>query len=489
MTDRGGALGRRWRNLGGIARSFVVVGGATLIGQGAVLVAAPLLARLYEPQDFGLFAVFAAVLSVLVAIASLRFDLAIPIAADRHEAVHLLVLSNVISLVASVLLAGVLLLWGGQLSVALGAPELVSVLWLLPIALVLATFTQALASWAVYNRSFSELARMRVAQGVSQAGSQLALGVLHVGPIGLILGDVASRVVGAGQLIRSSLAGVRSTTMSTAAVIKAARERWAFARVMTSASLLSTLSLQAPFLMIPAFFDLASSGQYFLAFRMLALPASLVVAAVGQVFFGEASHRSIEPQRLHDLTYDAAASLLAFSIPTYLIVMVAGQALIVTVFGSEWELAGLYAQIMAPSLIFWSVANPMSSLPLIGRRERESLFFTAAELALKVVALGIGAAFQSLTLGIVVLSITSVIIEAAAMWRFLRVASVSLGELVDPIRRTIASTLPFLALLLIVAQVAPGALPVAAAIAWVGAAGLSFRNSREARAMMSKTYG
>jgi lipopolysaccharide exporter len=300
----------------------VVVGGATIVGQGAILAAAPLLARLYEPRDFGLLAVFAAVLSVLVAVASLRFDLAIPIATDRSEALHLLVLSNAVSLFASAALAGILLVWGQDLAVVLGATELVSVLWLLPIALFLATFIQALASWAVYNRSFSLLARMRVVQGVGQAASQLALGVLRVGPIGLILGDVLSRILGAGQLIRSSLAGLRSTAMSVSAVKQAARDRWAFARVMTTASLLSTLSLQAPFLMIPAFFDLGSSGQYFLAFRMLALPASLVVAAVGQVFFGEASHRSIEPQRLHDLTFDAAASLLAFSIPTYLIVTI-----------------------------------------------------------------------------------------------------------------------------------------------------------------------
>jgi O-antigen/teichoic acid export membrane protein len=261
---------------------------------------------------------------------------------------------------------------------------------------------------------------MRVVQGVGQAASQLALGVLRVGPIGLILGDVLSRILGAGQLIRSSLAGLRSTAMSVSAVKQAARDRWAFARV---------------------------------------------------------------------LTFDAAASLLAFSIPTYLIVMVAGQSVIVTVFGEEWRLAGLYAQIMAPSLIFWSVANPMSSLPLIGRRERESLFFTVAELGLKVLALGIGAAFESLTLGIVVLSITSVAIEAAAMWRFLRVATVSMGELLDPVRRTVLATLPFVALLVLLGQIAPGILPVAAILAGLGAAGLSFRNSREARSLLSKTYG
>ena len=488
MKRWGGAVQRRWQGLGGIARDFAVVGGSTALGQAAILIAAPIVARLYEPKDFGILAAFAAILSILVAIASLRFDLAIPIASDRAEALHLVLLSNAIAIVASVLVAIALLVWGADLAAALGGPELASVLWLLPIALFLACLTQTLASWAVYMRTFSDLGRMRVVQGVTQAGGQVALGLLRVGPIGLVLGDAASRFVGAGQLLRAVLAGLRSTRMSMSQLVGYARARWGFARVMTGASFLTALSLQAPFLIIPAFFDLGSSGQYFLSLRVLAIPASLVVAAVGQVFFGEASHRRIEPERLHELTHDAAASLLVFSIPTYGIALVAGGALIVLVFGAEWQLAGLYAQIMAPSLIFWTVANPMSSLPLVGRRERESLLFTAAELGLKIVALGIGAALHSLTLGIVILSVTSVMIEAAAMWRFLRIASVSLGSLARPAGRTILSTLPFLVFLLVVGQILPAALPIAAVIAWLGAFGLSFMNSVEARSLLSKSY-
>jgi len=474
--------------VGGVARSFVVVGGATALGQGALVLAAPVLTRLYDPEAFGLLSVYAAVLSVLVAIASLRFDFAIPIATDPVEAAHLLILSVVISLVSSVVLAVVLLWWGVQLAAVLGAKPLVSLLWLLPIALFLASTVQALASWAVYQRAFSALGRMRAIQGVVQAVGQAALGFSHVGLVGLILGDVAGRVFGAERLTRSSLVMLRSTALSLGAMGRYARERWGFARVMAGASFLSALSLQVPFLLIPALFDLQSSGQYFLAYRMLALPASLVAAAVGQVFFGEASHRRAEQERLHDLTHAAAVSLLVFSIPTYAIVAVAGQALIVTVFGRQWQLAGMYAQIMAPSLIFWSVANPMSSLPLIGRRERESLAFTAAELGLKAASMLIGAALHSLTVGIVVLSVVSVVIELAAMWRFLRIASVSLAELVPPAGRIIARTLPFLALVLLVGLVVPVGLPLVSAIAWVGAFGLSVRNSREARALISGAH-
>ena len=486
-------LGLPRPQVGGVARNLIVVGGATAVGQGALVLVSPVLSRLYDPEAFGLLSVYAAVLSVLVSIASLRFDFAIPIASEPAEAAHLLALSVVISLITSATLAVVLLLWGSQLAGALGAEPLVSFLWLLPIALFLASVVQALSSWAVYQRTFSALGRMRAIQGFAQAVGQASLGFGHAGLVGLILGDVAGRVFGAEQLIRSSFVRLRSTSLSVASMGRCARQRWGFARVMTGASFLSALSLQVPFLMIPALFDLQSSGQYFLAYRMLTLPASLVAAAVGQVFFGEASHRRADRQRLHDLALAAAVSLFVFSIPTYAIVAVGGQALIATVFGRQWQLAGLYAQIMAPSLIFWSIANPMSSLPVIGRRERESLAFTAAELGVKAASLGIGAALHSLTIGIVVLSLVSVAIEVAAMWRFLRIASVSLGELVRPAGRIAALTLPFLGLVLLVGFATPRfatplLMPAVSAIAWVGAIAIAVRNSPEARALISGAH-
>ena len=129
-----------------------------------------------------------------------------------------------------------------------------------PIALALACFTQAVASWAVYTKAFSSLGRMRVAQGIAQSGFQLAFGVLQLGAIGLVLGDVASRFAGVGQLTRSTFRSLRSTVISRTSLRRSAGERWAFARVMTAASLLSAVSLQIPFLMIPPFFGLEFGG-------------------------------------------------------------------------------------------------------------------------------------------------------------------------------------------------------------------------------------
>jgi O-antigen/teichoic acid export membrane protein len=467
---------------------MLVVGGATAIGQGAIVLAAPALSRLYDPDAFGLLAVYAAVLSVLTGLASLRFDFAIPIAADATDALHLLALSVVLALASSTAAGFAVLLWGAPTAAALGASALVPFLWLLPVALFVASLAQALSGWAIYHRSFPLLGRMRATQGVAQAVGQTALGLLHAGPFGLLLGDLAGRAVGMERLFRSLFATMRSTTLSRVAVVRCAREHWGFARVMTIASLLSALSLQVPFLLIPAFFDLESAGQYFLAYRVLVLPASLVGAAVSQVFFGEASHRRDSTLGLHDLALNVTISLFAFAIPTYLIIAVSGSAIFETVFGQPWRTAGLYAQIMTPWLILWSVASPISSLLLVGRRERESLAFTAAELGLRASALGIGIMAHSLTIGIAALTATSVLLNISALWRFLRVASIRLGDLIRPTGRILGLTAPSLGTVFVVAQVFPALLLPTAFIGWMIAVTLAVRFSPEPRALLADSH-
>ena len=458
-----------------VAGGIVVVGMATALGQGALVIAAPILARLYDPTAFGILSVYAALLSVLVAGASLRFDLAIPLARDAREALNLLVLSICLGVGSSIVLAVGVGLWGSQFAAAIGAAPMAPFMWLLPMALFVASAAQALASWAVYLREFKTLGRVRATQGIGQAATQITFGFIGAGPIGLIIGDVVGRVVGVERLLGPFIAKLRTEPISRHGVIADARSRWGFARVMTVASLLNALSLQVPFLLIPVLFDLDASGQYFLAYKVLILPASLVAAAVSQVFFGEASFRSADPERLKILAKGATVSLFIFSIPVYGVVTVAGSVLLKAAFGARWDEAGLFAQIMAPSIVLWSVANPISTLLLIGRRERESLLFTAAELLLKAASLCVGALFHSLIVGVVILSITSICLEIGALWRFLRVASVSLPDLARPVGRIVLITLPLLVVLVVIQVLPPvvvlivailGVLDVVAVAAW-----------------------
>lgn len=480
-----------WRRLrlpiGSVARDMATVGTATALGQVALVVAAPFLARLFTPEAFGYLSIYLAVIAVIAVVASLRFEFAIPLASDTDEAAHLASLSIVMGLAMSLILGVVLFALGPQLAERLGLELPPALIWLAPAALFVTKSVESLSALATQQRTFSTLGRARAVQGLTQAATQVALGAARVGAVGLVIGDLVGRIVSLGGLVAAMVPVLRSADLSARMMGAYARKRWGFARIMTSASILNTVSLQGPFLFIPALFDLGLSGQYFIAHRLLILPASLVGAGVSQVFLGEASHRLSLGQGLRVLTRNAAISLLVFAVPTYTMVAVGGSALFVGILGVEWALAGTFAQILAPWLLISSVASPLSTLLLLGRRERESLAFTAVELALKTTSLVVGAALGSLVAGLVLLSFVSVVVNAAALWRILRVAQVAMGEIAMPAARILGLCLPSAGLVMLVGLLAPELVPIACALGWVLGFALAARHTPQLQAMLSES--
>jgi len=122
------------------ARSVAVLTGGTASVQLLLVLAAPILTRLYTPEDFGLLAVFVSILGILSIIASLRYELAIPIAEDDKTALHLVVLCLLV-VIAMAFLSGVIIFLAGDWIVnVLDAKSLGSYLYLLPVGVLLIGF-------------------------------------------------------------------------------------------------------------------------------------------------------------------------------------------------------------------------------------------------------------------------------------------------------------------------------------------------------------
>src|SRR5690349_9462435 len=72
------------------ASSVILLASGTAFGQGLVVLASPLLTRLYRPADFGVLAVYIAIISIFDVIAALCYELAIPLPQDDVMAANLL---------------------------------------------------------------------------------------------------------------------------------------------------------------------------------------------------------------------------------------------------------------------------------------------------------------------------------------------------------------------------------------------------------------
>src|SRR5690625_1200619 len=352
------------------ARSVSILAGGTALAQFLGILAAPLLTRLYSPEDFGILAAFVALLAIVGVISTLRYDAAIPLPGSDREAAHVLGLSFCALGFFALLTSMGVYFWGDSIAGLIKLPELAPYLWLLPIGIVLAGLYEVLINWGIRVRAFPLMARSKLYQVITQLGVQL--GCFSLGPFGLLL----------GQTIGSGAGAMGFATFLT-------RQRWALLRQLRAAELwaaawryrrfplfstwasgCNTLSTQVPPLMLAAFFSPTAAGLYALSHRVLALPMGMMGQAIGDAFLAEAAEARREGG-LPALVLSIYEKLVQIAMPPAVLLVLIGPELFALVFGPEWRMGGTFAQWMTPWLLVQFISSPLSLLFDVLERQLE----------------------------------------------------------------------------------------------------------------------
>ena len=428
------------------ARRVIVLAAGTVVGQLVVFLASPILTRLYSPQDFGVFAVYASLLSVLSVVAAMRYELAIPLPGDEQDASALVGLGLAVCVSMGVVMEVAVWFGADRLMQVVNVPGLRPHLWLLPIAVTLVGAYQTFNYWAVRRGAFSRIARTKLMQDLASVSVQLALGAFGVGPLGLLVGDIAGRIAGLSVLSRE---GWRAFWCVSVRDIRDVATRYKrFPLLSVWAAMLNVVSLQLPVLLLARFFGTYVAGHYALSYRVLGLPAMLVGQAVGQVFFSAAAFLKNDSAALGRLTERTAISLFYVGLPVFTALLFNGRRVFAFLFGQEWATAGVYAQIMAPWFFLWIVSSPLSQLLTVREWQGASLGFTVIELTLRFVSVYVGAILGHPWLSIALLAISGVAVSTAAILWFFRAGYAQPIRVIHHAARIVVLTALFVPLLI-----------------------------------------
>lgn len=368
----------------GLIRSTLVLMGGSAAGQALLLAASPVLTRIYSPGELGLFGTYAALTAVLVVVAGLRFEAAIPLPDDDRDAFALLVTALSVGLVTALLLAVTVWLAGDLVAATLGLPGLRSWLWFLPLGVLGGVAYQSLSYWHIRKTAFPAVARTRVVQAGSAVTSQVGLGLAFAGPLGLFVGDLASRSAGSVSLARSALASMPGK----AAALTVGRFRTvvsAYRRFPLIASWSSVANIAALYLPVPLFAALYGgqvAGGVFLAQRIVDLPVALVSAAAGQVFLGSAAAAVREDPRQATAFFRFAVLRLApCAVVFACVAWVAVTVFFEPIFGEGWSQSATFARFLCISSASALVVSPVSQLVFIAGRQLQQFAGDLARLA------------------------------------------------------------------------------------------------------------
>lgn len=358
-------------------RKLSILASGTIFGQALVILSSPFLTRLFSPEEFGLFAVFAGLAAIGGVVAALRYEFAIVVVEDDRDAATLVLVAAIISVLIALVLAGLIWALGDRFLDLVKTPTLGPWLWLLPPAMLLWGLGSALTYWSVRQRNYRVNALNRILQLGSQAGGQLGLGLLGTGVPGLILGYALGYVVRLGHFLGRLTAEELDLLcrQRPARLWRMALESWRYPVFGFPAAILQSICQHAPAILLAALYGPAIAGFFALSQRIMGLPVRILSEAASSVFIGEIRDvATIDLHRyfLHTTTLFAGLGLLG-AMP---LVLFAPQ-LFALVFGEAWREAGVIVQFLIPLYLVRFVVQPVSMILYYFKRQEVHLLSAA----------------------------------------------------------------------------------------------------------------
>ena len=355
--------------------------GGTAGGQLIFILASPILTRLYTPESFGVLATFTAILALINALSSLRYELAITVPEDDGEAKDLVWLCVVLVAISTGLTAlGVALLENQQV-VFINEPALTPLLWLLPIGVLLSGLYQPITYWAIRRKQFGLLAKTKISQSIF--GVTTNLGLAPWGPIGLILGEIVRQSAGSIKIFQNSKEELLPPVVTPRSLGQVLRRYSHFGIYSSPAALINIVGNQLPIIILSSSFGTQLVGQLALAQRVLLVPAALIGVSVSKVFLAKAPE-SFRQGTLTSLVDHASRKLFLWSFVTAIPIAIAGPLLVPLFFGEAWSIAGMIILIFLPVYILQLSVSSVSTAFIAIEKNKSELIAQVCQAGLRV---------------------------------------------------------------------------------------------------------
>jgi len=106
----------------------------TSIAQAIPLAISPILTRIYTPKDFGVFALYISIASIISVVATGRYELAIMLPKKDDDAINLVVLSILIACCISIVTFLGISIFNAEITLLLGNPAVSNWLYFIPLS-------------------------------------------------------------------------------------------------------------------------------------------------------------------------------------------------------------------------------------------------------------------------------------------------------------------------------------------------------------------
>ena len=352
--------------------------------------AAPLLTRLYSPDQFGVLGAITGIVMVCVPLATGRYELAIPRSRSDAEAYALLRLCMVAIALGTVVMGA--LAW---LAAHVGPARVSGLLegrwYFIPMGIACVALYDTLAMEASRQAQLRALAFSKLSQVFAGVGGQLAFGWLGWTASGLLVGFVLNQAMGVRGLYRELVAHHPGRALINWKTLRATafehRLYPMFAGWTSALDGCAKWSLQLAFAVL---WSPEIGGFIFLTDRLIGRPLMLLSSSLLPVYVANVSRAlKDDPSQALRAFYVSLGRQALLAVVWALCVIVLAPLVIGPLFGARWAGAVPYVQMLtlatAPLASFHAVAY---TLQLTGHQRLDAALVVGKVVVILAVVLG-----------------------------------------------------------------------------------------------------
>lgn len=339
----------------------------TTIAQAIPIAISPILTRIYSPEDFGVFVLYTAIVSLVTAISTGKYELAIMLPSEKSDAFNIVIFSVLLSIFVSFISFIVIFIFNDKITNLLGNQEISNWLYFIPISIILSSIYQSLNYWNNRNKYYKLMSKTTIVQASSNGTFNISLGMNQYGFSGLILTNILTGLISIIFVLFNSAKYVfLLKTINKDRMINLIKQYKQFPLHTLPQNLIYQATLQLPIILFKAIFSLSVLGFYSLAYRVIVTPLSVVGNSLGQVYYQKASFLfNTDKEELFLYTRKLFLKLLLFSFLIALLLFNFLPDLFSIIFGHNWKNAGIIAQYLLIYLVYDFALTPFTKLYLV----------------------------------------------------------------------------------------------------------------------------
>ena len=335
--------------------------GAT-IAQAIPIAISPILTRIYTPEDFGVLALFVAITAILGSIVNGRYELAIMLPKKDEDAINIFALGFIITCFISLILLILVLVFNDYFTKLLGNEEISFWLYFVPIAVFFTGIWNILNYFNNRKKQYKDIAKATIIKSILTAIVQLSVGFIKSGVTGLISGQIVSQLFANTKLFSNIIKDkLLLSRISKVKIIALAKRYKDFPRFSMPGALSNTVSSQLPSLFIPKIFTLTISGNFFLANKIVNLPASLISGSVSQVLLQNLTENKNKKLESLPLLINTLKKLIFIALPITIMGYILSPYIFPFLFGENWVISGEIAQYLFLIFFVHFSISPLSA--------------------------------------------------------------------------------------------------------------------------------